>query len=107
LIHTLDVTQQNEANLTQEIHSMGNKIEYDAARMEATLGTTSDLNACYLDTLNSKMDSLLQKMDEACTENTGLREAYGASREKTVLLKAAVDTLTKKHDENIAISAPP
>jgi hypothetical protein len=107
LIHTLDATQQNEANLAEQIHSMGNKSEYNVARMEATLSTTSNLNACHLDTLNSKMDSLLQKMYEACTENTGLCEAYGASKEKTVLLKAAVDTLIKKHDQNITISAPP
>jgi hypothetical protein len=34
-------------------------------------------------------------------------EAYRASREETAALKAAVDTLTKKLDETIAISAPP
>jgi hypothetical protein len=53
------------------------------------------------------MDSLLQKMDVAWTENTVLREAYHASREETAALKAAVDTLTKKPDENIATTAPP
>jgi 3-methyladenine DNA glycosylase/8-oxoguanine DNA glycosylase len=53
------------------------------------------------------MDSLLQKMDTDWTENTGLHEADRASREETAELKAAVDTLTKKLDENIAITVPP
>jgi acyl transferase domain-containing protein len=53
------------------------------------------------------MDNLLQKIDAAWTENTALREAYRASREETAALKAAVDTLTKTLDENIAITAPP
>jgi hypothetical protein len=53
------------------------------------------------------MDILLQKMDMTWTENTALREAYRASREETVALKADVDTLTKKLDETIAVPAPP
>jgi hypothetical protein len=57
--------------------------------------------------LESKMDNLLQKMDATWTENTALREAYRASREETAMLKAAVDTLTKKLDESTAMSAPP
>jgi hypothetical protein len=61
----------------------------------------------YPNDLNSKMDSLLQKMDEAWTENTALGEAYRASREETAALKAAVATLTKKLDENIATTVPP
>jgi outer membrane murein-binding lipoprotein Lpp len=56
--------------------------------------------------LNSKMDSLLQKMDAAWMENTALREAYRASREETAALKAAVDALMKKLDENIATTMP-
>jgi DNA repair exonuclease SbcCD ATPase subunit len=56
--------------------------------------------------IESKMDVLLQKMDATWTENTALREAYRASREETAALKAAVDTLTKKLDETIAISPP-
>jgi regulator of replication initiation timing len=59
------------------------------------------------DDVNSKMDNLLQEMDAAWTENTALREAYHASREETAALKAAVDTLMKKLDENIAITVPP
>jgi hypothetical protein len=57
--------------------------------------------------IERKMDSLLQKMDVTCTRNTVLREAYRTPREETVALKASVDTLTKKLDENIAITAPP
>jgi hypothetical protein len=39
----------------------------------------------------------------------GLPLPYGffASREETLLLKAAIDTLMKKLDENITISPPP
>jgi hypothetical protein len=36
-----------------------------------------------------------------------LYKAYHASREETALLKATVDTLIKKHNENIAISTLP
>jgi 3-methyladenine DNA glycosylase/8-oxoguanine DNA glycosylase len=36
-----------------------------------------------------------------------LHEAYSASREETALLRAAVDTLTKRFDENIAIAMLP
>jgi regulator of replication initiation timing len=50
---------------------------------------------------------LLQKMDATWTENTALREAYHASMEETAALKAAVDTLRKKLDENIATTTPP
>jgi hypothetical protein len=57
--------------------------------------------------IKSKMDILLQKMDPTWTKNTALREAYHASKEETVALKAAVDTLTKKLDENITTTAPP
>jgi hypothetical protein len=53
------------------------------------------------------MDILLQKMDTTWTENTALREAYRASREETAALKAAVDTLTNKLDENITTTMPP
>jgi hypothetical protein len=46
-------------------------------------------------------------MDAAWTEKTALREAYRASREETAALKAAVDSLTQKIDEQLAIPAPP
>jgi phage tail tube protein FII len=59
------------------------------------------------DALNSKMENLLQKMDATWTENTALREAYRVSREETAALKAAMDTLMKKVDENITTMMPP
>jgi hypothetical protein len=59
------------------------------------------------DVLNSKIDTLLQKMDTAWTENTALRKAYHASREETAPLKAVVDALTTRINENITIPAPP
>jgi regulator of replication initiation timing len=55
----------------------------------------------------SKLDTLLEKIDAVSNENTALRAAYNSSKEETAALKAAVDTLTKKLDHNIAISAPP
>jgi sulfite reductase alpha subunit-like flavoprotein len=61
----------------------------------------------HFEDVNSKMDNLLQKMDAAWTENTALREAYRASREETAALKAAVDALMKKLEENTVTSAPP
>jgi hypothetical protein len=57
--------------------------------------------------LNSKMDRLLQKMGAAWTKNTALHEAYHASRQETALLRAAVATLMKTLNKNIAISTPP
>jgi hypothetical protein len=46
-------------------------------------------------------------MDAVLNDNTELRAAYHASRAETAALKAAVDTLTPKFDEQIAIPAPP
>jgi hypothetical protein len=46
-------------------------------------------------------------MDAAWTENIVLCEAYDISREETVALEAAVDTLMKRIDETIAITMPP
>jgi hypothetical protein len=59
------------------------------------------------DNVYNNLDTLLQKMDAAWTENTALCEAYHAYREETAALKAAVDTLTKRIDENITTTAPP
>jgi hypothetical protein len=61
----------------------------------------------HIDALYSKMDNLLQKMDMTWTKNTVLREAYHTSREETAMLKAAVDSLTKKLDKHTTISTPP
>jgi hypothetical protein len=54
-----------------------------------------------------RLDSLLTKMDTVVNENTVLRMAYDASKQGTAALKAAVDTLSRKIDEQIAIPAPP
>jgi hypothetical protein len=49
----------------------------------------------------------LQRMDTVLNDNTELRAAYDASKAETAALKAAVDTLTWKFDEQIATPAPP
>jgi hypothetical protein len=54
-----------------------------------------------------RLDSLLTKMDTVANENTVLRAAYGASKQETVALRATVDTLSRKSDQQIAIPAPP
>jgi hypothetical protein len=54
-----------------------------------------------------RLDSLLTKMDTVVNENTVLRAAYDASKQESAALKAAVDTLSGKIDEQITIPAPP
>jgi hypothetical protein len=49
----------------------------------------------------------LQQMEPVLNKNTALRAAYDASREEMAALKAAVDPLTQKLDQHIAIPAPP
>jgi hypothetical protein len=46
-------------------------------------------------------------MDAVLNDKTELRAAYDASRAEIAALKAAVETLTQKFDELIAIPAPP
>jgi hypothetical protein len=46
-------------------------------------------------------------MDAVLNNNTELRAACDASRAETAALKPAVETLTQKFDEQIAIPAPP
>jgi hypothetical protein len=53
-----------------------------------------------------RLDSLLTTMDTVVNENTVLRAAYDASKQPTAALKAAVDTLSRNIDEQIAIPAP-
>jgi predicted phage-related endonuclease len=62
---------------------------------------------CLFDKVNNKIDDLLQKMNATWTKNTALHEAYYTSREETAALKMAIDALTKKLDDNIAIMVPP
>jgi regulator of replication initiation timing len=87
----------------QNILNLETQIQAHATRTESALAMASEENT----RLHSKMDSLLQKMDAAWTENTALREAYCTSTEETAALKAAMDTLRKKLDENIATTMPP
>jgi outer membrane protein TolC len=98
--HSQDIVLQC---IGQNILHLEIQIQARATRMESALAAASEENA----RLNSKMDSLLQKVNAAWTKNTALREAYRTSREETAALKAAVDTLTKKLDENIATMVPP
>jgi hypothetical protein len=101
------VCQRHCAEIMENIHILDKQLKYNAVSMVEMLNTASTDNARYYNILNSKMDSLLQKMDAAWTENTTLREAYHASREETALLMATVDTLTKRFDENIGTTTPP
>jgi hypothetical protein len=61
----------------------------------------------YLEPFYNMLEGALQWMDAVLNDNTMLRAAYDASRAETAALKAAVDTLTWKIDEQIAIPAPP
>jgi cell division protein FtsB len=61
----------------------------------------------HLEPLYNILEGLLQRMDAVLNDNTELRAAYDASREETAALKAAVDTLTQKFDEQTAMPAPP
>jgi hypothetical protein len=102
-----DWVEDNIVLLGKQINFNGDDI---AKRFIAMDNRLLSIKAAYLqhsDALNSKIDSLLQKMDAGWTENTVLREAYHASREQTAVLRAAVDALTKRIDENITIPAPP
>jgi hypothetical protein len=54
-----------------------------------------------------RLNSLLTKMDTVVNENTVLRVAYDTSKQETAALKAAVDSLSRKIDEQIAIPTAP
>jgi hypothetical protein len=91
-------------------YGAGNHFQYSAASLcaveQAHIETQWHLHS-FEERINSNFDKLLQKMDAAWVENTALREAYHASREETAALKVAVDSLTQKIDEQLAIPAPP
>jgi SMC interacting uncharacterized protein involved in chromosome segregation len=84
-----------------------NNMEERLKKIEKKVITLKTDQHRLFDDINGKMDNLLHKMDAAWTENTGLCEAYHASREETAALKVAVDTLMQKLNENIAITVPP
>jgi hypothetical protein len=58
-------------------------------------------------TINRKLNLLLEKVDTVVQENTALREAHEDSRKEKAVLQAAVDNLTCKLDEHTTISASP
>jgi hypothetical protein len=60
-----------------------------------------------LEPFYNTLEGLLQRMDAVLNDNTELRAAYDASRAETAALKAAVEILTQKFDEQIATPAPP
>jgi hypothetical protein len=55
----------------------------------------------------SRLNSLLTKINTVVNEKTVLCAAYDASKQETAALKATVDTLSRKIDEQLAIPAPP
>jgi hypothetical protein len=61
----------------------------------------------HLEPFYNILEGILQRIDAVLNDNTELRAAYDASRAKTAALKATVDTLSRKLDEQIAIPAPP
>jgi septation ring formation regulator EzrA len=63
--------------------------------------------AMLLEPLYNCFQNIFQKMDIVLSENSELHTAYNTSKTETAALKAAVDTLTYKHDEYTTISAPP
>jgi hypothetical protein len=96
LEHLLDISMK-----------IGYSVQSNSDYITEQLGNIDTNNDDCFEVLSNKIDSLLQKMDAFWSENIALHEAYHASREETAVLKVAIDTLTKKLDENIAISAPP
>jgi hypothetical protein len=99
------ITNRERLQFGHELH-----FQYSAASLCAVEQAHVETQRCLItleENVNNNFDKLLQKMDAAWTENTALREAYRASREETAALRAAVDSLTRKIDEQLAIPAPP
>jgi hypothetical protein len=99
------VTNEEQLQFGHELH-----FQYSTASLCAIEQAHIEIQwrlITFEDNVNNNFDNLLQKMDAAWTENTALREAYRASREEKAALKAAVDSLTQKIDEQLAIPAPP
>ena len=60
------------------------------------------------DAIHGRFDVMMTKFNDLLFENATLREAYNSTQAETAALKAAVDALTKKIDEQQqVISAPP
>jgi hypothetical protein len=99
--------EDNIVLLSKQIDFNGDDMAKQFITMDNRLLSIKADQLQHSDVLNSKIDSLLQKMDAAWTENTVLHQAYCVSREETAALKATVDALTKRIHENITILAPP
>jgi hypothetical protein len=106
LSHTKWV-EDNIVLLGQQINFYANDIQDRFIAIDKRIVRITADQLQHFDALHSKMENLLQKMDAAWTENTALCEAYHSAREETAALKATVDTLTKKLNENTAITMPP
>jgi hypothetical protein len=59
------------------------------------------------DTIHSRFNALTARINTLHGENTMLCTAYNSTKAETVALKAGVDALMKKIDEQSVISAPP
>jgi hypothetical protein len=57
--------------------------------------------------LPHSFNTVLTKLDELTLENTALCRAYYKSTTETAALKAAIDRLTQRHNNNIISLAPP
>jgi hypothetical protein len=98
---------QYHMKVAKQLLTIGKTIGHNTENMAVMLNNASNHNNHHFDVLNGKMNSLLQKLEAAWTENTTLHEAYCTSREETALFKATMDTLMKNIDENITISTAP
>jgi hypothetical protein len=99
------VVNEEQLRFGHELH-----FQYSAASLYTIEQAHIEIQWCLItfkDNVNNNFDNLLQKTDMAWTENTALREAYHTFREETAALKAAVDSLTQKIDEQCTILAPP
>jgi methyl-accepting chemotaxis protein len=59
------------------------------------------------DAIHSRFDGLTARINTLHGENTMLRVAYDSRKAETAALKAAIDALMKKIDEQSVISVPP
>jgi hypothetical protein len=74
-------TMQYRIKVAEQLLTIGKTISHNVDNTVAILTNASNHNDHHFDVLNSMMDSLLQKMDAASTENTAWHEAYCISRE--------------------------
>jgi hypothetical protein len=99
--------QEYQIKVGEKLISITTTMSHNTDRVEKALTDAYNQNNNRFHTIESKLESLLQKMDAAWTENAALHEAYHASREETALRKAAIHTLMEKLKDNITMSGPP